>query len=74
MKNIGISTEYIKLDQFLKLAGIIGSGGEARDFIAQKKIIVNGELESRRGKKLRDGDIISIESFTYKISRNGEEK
>jgi S4 domain protein YaaA len=74
MKNIGISTEYIKLDQFLKLAGIIGSGGESRDFIAQKKIIVNGELESRRGKKLRDGDIIDIDGFTYKISRIGEEK
>lgn len=48
MKRISIYTEYIKLDQFLKLAGIISTGGEAKQFIAAIDISVNGETEKRR--------------------------
>ncbi|NLL67156.1 MAG: S4 domain-containing protein YaaA, partial [Clostridiaceae bacterium] len=58
MINIFINTEFIKLDQFLKLSDVISSGGEARSFISENMIFVNNEPENRRGKKLRNGDIV----------------
>lgn len=72
MIDVFITTEYIKLDQFLKLSNIIGAGGEARFFIEENKILVNDELESRRGKKLRNDDIIKIKNMEYRIVQNGE--
>lgn len=74
MKQINIKTEYIKLDQFLKLAGVTGSGGESRLFISNNCIIVNGEEEVRRGRKLRQDDLIEINGETYKIIQTGEVK
>jgi len=74
MKSIPITTEYIKLDQFLKLAGITGTGGESRAYIAENKILVNGEEEQRRGRKLRPGDIINVQDEQYKIFQPGETK
>lgn len=73
MKKIAIHTEYIKLDQFLKLADIIGSGGEAKIYILENTILVNGEDEKRRGKKLRDGDTVEIKGKKYIIEQAGEE-
>lgn len=67
MENIKISTEYIKLDQFLKWCGIADSGSEAKEYIAAGMVKVNGETELRRGKKLRDGDIIELKGKEYKI-------
>ncbi|MFC5469434.1 S4 domain-containing protein YaaA [Cohnella suwonensis] len=61
MKNIGISTEYITLGQFLKLADCIGTGGEVKHFLAEKTVTVNGETDERRGRKLRVGDVIDVE-------------
>jgi ribosome-associated protein len=61
MKNIGISTEYITLGQFLKLADCIGTGGEVKHFLQEKSVLVNGETENRRGRKLRIGDQIEVE-------------
>ena len=55
---IGIQEEYITLAQLLKMAGIIGSGGEAKYYLMDTPVIVNGEPEQRRGKKLRPGDVI----------------
>lgn len=74
MIDILITTEYIKLDQFLKLANIIGAGGEARFFIDENNILVNDEPENRRGKKLRNGDIIKVKNEKYRILKNGETK
>ncbi len=74
MKDIFITTEYIKLDQFLKFANLIGAGGEARFFIEENIILVNDEPEDRRGKKLRDGDIIKVNNEKYRIIQNGEKK
>lgn len=74
MKEIFINTEYIKLDQFLKLSDIIGSGGEARFFIARNEIFINNEKEDRRGRKLRAGDIVKIKNNSYRIVQNGEIK
>lgn len=70
MKEIVINTEYIKLDSFLKYAGVISNGSDAKIMIANERIRVNDEIAFQRGKKLRDGDIISIdnkESYTIKF-------
>jgi S4 domain protein YaaA len=63
MKEIQISTEIITLGQFLKLADVIQSGGMAKWFLQEYEIKVNGEIESRRGKKLRNQDVVEIEGF-----------
>ncbi len=62
-KEITISTEYITLGQFLKLADVISTGGMAKWFLEEHQIFVNGEAENRRGKKLVDGDVIAIPEF-----------
>jgi len=63
MKTIGISTEYITLGQFLKLADCIGTGGEVKFFLQEKSVKVNGEPDNRRGRKLRVGDVVEVEGF-----------
>ncbi len=67
MKNIKITTEYIKLDQFLKFSGEVADGGEARHLIFDGRIIVNGEIEKRRGKKLKPGDTVEVSGSKYSI-------
>ena len=66
---ITINTEYITLGQFLKLADIIQSGGEAKSFLAQNKVEIDGISDSRRGRKLRGGEVIQILGQTYEIKR-----
>ena len=66
-KVVKISTEYITLGQFLKLADIIQSGGEAKSFLRDHVLIVNNENENRRGRKLRDGDEIKYGQNAYII-------
>lgn len=60
MNTIKIHTEFIKLDQFLKYAELVGSGGEAKQLIQDGKIRVNGEVCLQRGKKIRAGDSLEI--------------
>ena len=55
-----ISTEYVTLGQFLKRADVIDSGGAAKIFLAEYIVLVNGEQEDRRGRKLYDGDQVEI--------------
>lgn len=57
MENIQISDEYIKLGQALKLAGFVSSGVEAKIVIQEGEVKVNGEIDTRRGKKLYPDDI-----------------
>ena len=61
MNTIKIDTDYITLGQFLKAAGIISTGGMAKWFLSEYEIIINGEQDQRRGRKLRAGDQIEIE-------------
>ena len=56
MEHIGITTEYIKLDAFLKFANLTASGGEGKVLIAEGAVRVNDEVCTMRGKKLRPGD------------------
>lgn len=55
-RRMAIHDEYITLGQLLKLVGIIGTGGEAKVYLAQNSVDVNGEPEQRRGRKLYPGD------------------
>ena len=67
MTEITISTEFIKLDAFLKFAGCVGTGGEAKVYIADGRVYVNGEVCTMRGKKLRGGDTVIFAGKTYSI-------
>ncbi|GIO69295.1 S4 domain-containing protein YaaA [Paenibacillus sp. FSL M7-1455] len=70
MKKIFIHSEYIKLDQFLKLADCISTGGMAKALLAEGHVLVNGEPEERRGRKLYPGDRVSVEDCgEFTVSR-----
>ena len=58
--DISINTEYIKLDQLIKFAGIAENGADAKFIIVDKNVTVNGETETRRGRKIRKGDIVTV--------------
>lgn len=67
MNEINISTEFIKLDAFLKWAGVVSLGSEAKIIIQDGSVLVNGEICTQRGKKLRFGDVVSIGNESFKI-------
>lgn len=67
MKRIEIKDEYITLGQFLKVADIIASGGEAKIFLNSNTILINDEEDNRRGRKLHKGDKVSILGVDYLI-------
>lgn len=69
MENILIKTEYITLAQFLKYIGIVDSGSEAKILINEGKVLVNGQIETRRGKKLYSNDKVSFKNKEYVITR-----
>lgn len=58
-EKIKIKTEFIKLDALLKFASLVNSGGEAKMLIQDGQILVNGEICTMRGKKIRSGDKVS---------------
>lgn len=67
--------DYIKLDSFLKFVNAVSSGGEAKIAIAAGEVKVNGEIEIRRGRKLRSGDVVEFGGARYDVERelSGEE-
>ncbi len=71
MKKIPITTEFIKLSQFLKWAAVVETGAEANHLIREGKVKVNGEVELRRGKKLRIGDIVEIDDQQFLVTGEG---
>ena len=64
---VSISTEYIKLQDAMKFANIVMSGGEAKTLIQEEQVTVNGEVCTMRGKKLREGDTFGFEGMTFQI-------
>lgn len=60
-KEIKIDLEYIKLDQLLKLSNLVSTGGEAKVRVLSEEVKVNGEIETRRGRKLRQGDKVELD-------------
>ena len=59
MMNITIRDEFIRLGQAMKLAGLVDNGSQAKEVIQNGEVTVNGETDTRRGRKLRDGDSFS---------------
>ena len=62
-----IHTDFIKLDQFLKLCGAAGTGGHAKELIQEGIVEVNGEICTMRGKKIRAGDEVKLEDLTFEV-------
>ncbi len=58
-REVAIRGEMIRLGQLLKLAGLVGSGAEAKDVLAGGEVTVNGEAETRRGRQLHRGDVVA---------------
>ena len=67
MREITIHTEFIKLQDLLKLAGAVGTGGEAKERIQAGETRVNGEICSQRGRKLRPGDEVLFAGERYTV-------
>lgn len=67
MQNLKIRDEFIKLGQALKLADLVDSGVEAKLVIQDGQVMVNGETEYQRGKKLYDGDIVEFDGSQIKV-------
>ena len=65
---LSITTEFIKLQDAMKYANIVYSGGEAKTLIQEGEVTVNGEVCTMRGKKLRPGDTFSFAGQTFKIT------
>ena len=71
MTDIEIHTDTIRLDQFLKLAGAVSSGGVVKELIAEGAILRNGVVETARRRKLNIGDVITIEGEgIYRVTRS----
>lgn len=69
MEIIKLRDEFIKLGQALKASGFVESGVEAKEVISQGLVIVNGEIETRRGKKLYDGDEVEFDGDKISIQK-----
>lgn len=67
MNQIEISTEFIKLDSFLKFSGVASLGSEAKMYILDEMVKVNGEVCIQRGKKIRQGDIVEFNGEEYRV-------
>lgn len=67
MEKILITTEFIKLDQFMKFTGEVETGGQAKDMILNGEVKVNGEIEERRGRKLYPGDKVEFLGLSFEV-------
>lgn len=72
MQDINIDAEFVTLGQVLKMTDAISSGGMAKWFLSENEVYINGEVDSRRGRKLRHGDVINIPNVgRFRIVSNG---
>ena len=67
MNTIEITTEYIKLQDLLKIAGLTYTGGEAKVMVQEGLVTVNGEVCTMRGRKIRPGDAVEFEGKTLEV-------
>ena len=63
----------IKLDQFLKLTGVVDTGGQAKLLIQGGEVQVNGQIETRRGRKLKPGDVVELDGESFEVEREEPE-
>ena len=64
---IAIRGEMIRLGQLLKLAGVIDTGAEVKEFLATHPVLVNGEPEERRGRQLHPGDVVAVADSELRV-------
>ena len=67
MRDVAIDTDMIRLGPLLKLAGAMDSGGESKMRIAAGEVLVNGEVETRRGRQLHVGDVVLVDGEEYRV-------
>lgn len=67
IQELEIRDEFIKLGQAMKLAGLVASGVDAKMVIQDGEVTVNGETETRRGRKLKDGDVVAFQGQSFRI-------
>ena len=67
MDDVAITTDTIRLGQLLKLAGLVDSGSDAKFLLAGGEVIVNGEPETRRGRQVRAGDVVSLGNASVRV-------
>ncbi|GAA3341530.1 RNA-binding S4 domain-containing protein [Amorphoplanes nipponensis] len=68
MRDVAIDSDMIRLGQFLKLADLIDTGGEAKILIASGDVTVNGEVDTRRGRQLRPGDVVVVQGRSARVA------
>ena len=68
MELITINTEFIKLQDLLKFANLVSTGGEAKIIIQEGEVSVNGEVCTQRGKKIRPGDVVELDGQQLTVS------
>jgi ribosome-associated protein len=68
VRDLPIRGESIRLGQALKLSGLADTGGEARAFVEDGAVSVNGEVETRRGRQLHDGDVVALGDEALRIA------
>lgn len=67
MREIAITTDTIRLGQLLKLAGLVDQGSDAKFLLAGGEVRVNGEVDTRRGRRLRAGDVVEVDDESVRI-------
>ena len=73
VERIPIHTEFIKLQDFLKFANAVESGGMAKNMILNEEVTVNGEICSMRVKKLRPGDVVGFMGASYEVTEDANQ-
>ncbi|NLZ57051.1 MAG: RNA-binding S4 domain-containing protein [Corynebacterium sp.] len=73
-EEVHIRDEAIKLGQFIKLASLVSTGGEAKDAIANGDVTVNGEVDNRRGRTLHNGDVVCIGDTCARVVTGEEDE
>ena len=71
-QDVPIRDESIRLGQFLKLANLVESGADAKPVLAAGEVTVNGEVETRRGRQLTTGDVVTLGGTSAKVVAEGD--
>jgi ribosome-associated protein len=69
MRDVEVREGSIRLGQFLKLADLVDNGADAKPLLMQGLVLVNGEVETRRGRQLTDGDVVTLDPHACRVVR-----
>jgi ribosome-associated protein len=70
-EDVPVDGDMIRLGQFLKLANVVDTGGEIKDLLASGDVLVNGEVDERRGRQLHPGDIVTVGTAQLRVAGPG---